>query len=143
MSAPRQRWNQIAAVALCGGALALAALTVRELRSVSPINAPQPLAPFAATEREARLRELQGRFVTGAAPGDRVIVIETDRRVRFDMVDGRPAGLAMDDTFELGKRAQSVCLATARSGVIEALDLDHLMFHGDLYERQQTRPRQK
>ncbi len=100
------------------------------------IHATEPVAEFATpAEQAAHLHDVVGTFATGHEPGDRVIVVGADERIRFQLVGPLKNALTINDMFRLGKRGDHAYLATRRSGVIEQTDIDHLTYDGDTYER--------
>lgn len=87
-----------------------------------------------ATELAARQREAVGSFATGGQPGDRVITITADGKIRFAQLGARE-DLANTDTFKLGRHENKLCLLTADSGVVDITNPDTLVYYRDTYRR--------
>jgi hypothetical protein len=131
-----QAWRGALAALLLAATAVLTAHTVWAARRVEDVNAPPPVQSYRdAAERTARVRDVLGRFATGAEPGDRVIVVLADGRVRFELIGPLERPLEFSDTYTVGRREDHTCLVTRESGVIDAGDIDHLSFCGNIFER--------
>ena len=76
-----------------------------------------------------------GSYATGSRPGDRVITVTPDGKVRFSEL-GSPDGISINtDTFRLGLHGKRLCLLTAESGVVDFVNPDTLLYYGDTYRR--------
>lgn len=119
----------VASLAIAGSVL------FRATRHQSLFSAP-PLAPFTdPTENDRRLRDVVGTFATGTTPGDHVLVIQADGQIRFQRSIVAQPKIDLIDRFKLGQREGHVAIVTARSGIIDVLDIDRLTYFDDVYER--------
>ena len=117
-------------------ALALAARTVvRALERPDVLTPPALPAISDPAERARRLHDIIGTFTTGAAAGDRVIVVEPNGRIRFHLVGPLEVALARSDGYHLAVLRGRTLIVTDHSGPVEALDIDHLGCFGDVYQR--------
>jgi hypothetical protein len=115
--------------------LLLARTTVEATRH-DPIDAPLLVKPIGdPKENIARQHDVLGTFATGKEAGDRVIIVQADGIVRFQLVGPLANALAFSDTYRMGMMADHACVVTAHTGVIEATDIDHFSFFGDMYQR--------
>lgn len=87
-----------------------------------------------ANELTARAREAVGTYSTGSQPGDRVITITADGKIRFSEI-GAKEGIANNDTFKLGRHDNQFCLLTPESGVVDFANPDTLVYYRDTYRR--------
>lgn len=134
----RQVWRGALGTLLLAASIALTIRTVLLARQRDSINQPPSVESYAdPVERGARLRDALGRFATGSNPGDRVIVVLADGRVRFELIGPLQHALEFVDTYTIGRRDGHTCLVTKRSGVIDAVDIDHLSFCGNDFDRTQ------
>lgn len=122
--------------------LFLAAATVLAARTVSKalkfpgVLTPPPLPAITdGAEQARRLHDVIGTFATGAEPGDRVIVVEPNGRIRFHLLGPLDVALARSDAYHLALSRGHTLVVTSRSGVVEAVDIDHLSYFGDVYAR--------
>jgi len=86
-------------------------------------------------ELSARLSDAVGTYATGSQPGDRVIVISVDGKIKFLEVGSRNSLSDSSDTFRIGRHDTKLCLATAENGVIDVLNIDTLIYYRDIYKR--------
>ncbi|HVU36557.1 MAG TPA: hypothetical protein VHE61_24165 [Opitutaceae bacterium] len=132
----------VGAVLLLMASAAILAETAHRSAEYPRITPRPQLAPYSdPAERSARERDAIGTFATGTTPGDRIIVVDSDRRVRFSVVGATDPAFSSSDTFQMESVNRQPCLATSRSGIITQVDIDHLEYSGDTYERQATHRR--
>ncbi len=139
----RQRLRQLTCGLLLIASAFLLWRTVSDARRHFPVNAPVILTAFSdPKEKPQRLHDVVGTFATGNAPGDRLLVIGDNGRIRFKPVGAFGEALAIEDQYEIGRRGKDLALSTAKSGPVDILDIDHLRFGDVVYERVSTeRPR--
>jgi hypothetical protein len=135
---PDPLWLNVATIVLlCSGAALIAHALQRK-------PAPLELEPVAevvlvhdAADAQARQQAVAGLFATGRGAGDRHITITPKGHVVFAELGARQsAGLNSDaDSFRIGRRDSRTCLVTSRSGVIEAVSPNMLLYFGDTYRR--------
>ena len=132
---PRAAHRGIAVAILVAG-LALNGHTVYSVFNVDNVNARPEVALITdATELRMRQHDVIGTFATGAQPGDRVIVVSPGGRVAFSELGLRDGGSANSDTYRIGRRAGKLCLTTTDSGIIDARNIDTLVYNRDTYRR--------
>ena len=131
---PRRTW--------IGAAILLLAAAVdvhTTYRAVRPHPIAAPTAgidwPAESPEIAALRRAAAGRYVTGSAPGDRVIIVEPDGTVRFGRVLASGERIDRTDTYRIGRRERQTFLGTAHVGVITVESIDTLRYFSDAYER--------
>jgi hypothetical protein len=132
---PRRPRNGIAAAILCAGVL-LNGYTLYSFFYIEDVNQKPPIVLVTDGRELAGLRlSAAGRYATGKIPGDRIIEIEADDRVRFLRVT--PSGERLDstDTFRIGRHDKVVCLTTPDSGVIDVINIETISYYGDVYRR--------
>lgn len=119
--------------------IATGALCARVSSRLRPAPTMLPPSDFAVTtdpmELRARQRDAIGKFVTGTQPGDRVIEITADGRIRFSVVGPLEHALESSDRYRIGTINRQPILATDQSGVVEMVGIDRLKYFGDVYER--------
>lgn len=134
---PRERMLSTAAALLL--LIATGALVGRFASQLSrePTVAPPPnfVVEKEAAEQRARQHDLVGKFATGAEPGDRVIEMTADGRIRFYLVGPLERVLEATDRYQIGSIDRHPALATKRSGVVEIVDIDRLKYFDDTYQR--------
>jgi hypothetical protein len=125
----------IAAAILVTG-LALNGYTLYSVFYTESVNE-QPAVTLVTDPAElaSRQRELPGAYRTGEQPGDRIITIEPDGRVRFTEIGSKNSLVNNADTYRIGRRAGKYCLTTADSGLIDIVDIDTLTYYRDTYRR--------
>lgn len=88
-----------------------------------------------AAELAARQGDAVGTYATGDQPGDRVIAVAADGKMRFFRVADK-SGLGENaETYHLGRHDKKYCLATTDSGVVDILNFDTLVYYRDTYKR--------
>lgn len=87
------------------------------------------------TEVAARLHDAVGTYATGDQPGDRVLMVTPDGKIKFLEIGARSRLSDSVDTFHLGRRDKKLCLDTMESGVIDILNIDNLVYYRDTYKR--------
>ena len=133
---PEPVWRSLVTLGLiCGGV----ALMVYALR---PILLPSPAGPATEcalvtdpTEAKNRQDALTGIFATGQRPGDRLLTVSAQGHVVFAELGPRQSLGSGADSFRIGRRDKRTCLITTRSGTIEALDANTLLYYSDTYRR--------
>ena len=86
-------------------------------------------------ELAARGREAVGSYATGGLPGDRVITVTADGKIRFFELGVKDGITHNTDTFKLGRHDRKFCLLTADSGVVNIVNPDTLLYYRDTYRR--------
>ena len=135
---PDPLWFSVATIVLLCAGLALIARALQ--RTSEPLEfepAAEVLLVTDPADAQARQQAVAGIFATGRAPGDRHITITPKGHVVFAELGPRQSvGLTSDaDSFRIGRRDNRTCLVTSRSGVIEALSPNLLVYYGDTYRR--------
>jgi hypothetical protein len=74
-------------------------------------------------------------FATGTQPGDRVITITADGKIKFVEVGLKDGFANNTDTFRLGRHDKKLCLLTIDSGVVDIVNPDILIYYRDTYRR--------
>jgi hypothetical protein len=125
----------IAAAILVTG-LALNGYTLYSVFYTESVNE-QPAVTLVTDPAElaSRQQELLGTYRTGEQPGDRIIAIEADGRIRFTEIGSKNSVVNNADAYRLGRRAGKYCLTTAESGLIDIVDIDTLTYYRDTYRR--------
>jgi hypothetical protein len=135
---PDPVWLSVATIVLLCAGVALIARALQ--RTAEPLDL-EPAADVVLVtepaEAQTRQQAVAGLFATGRAPGDRHITITPKGHVIFAEIGARQSlGLSSDaDSFQIGRRDNRTCLITSRSGVIEALSPNMLVYYGDTYRR--------
>jgi hypothetical protein len=88
-----------------------------------------------ATEITKRQSNAAGTYATGDQPGDRVIIVTSDGKVRFIEIGVRSGLAESTDTYRPGRHDSKPCLATGDSGVVDILNPDTLVYYRDTYRR--------
>ena len=134
---PAEPWSRsvITLVLLCAGV----ALMVHALKPLVV-----PARPRVANDVEividpadyrTRLGAVTGTFATGDQAGDRHLTVAVNEHVVFVEIGPRQSLGSGADSFRIGRRDQRTCLVTPRSGVIEVVDANTLLYFGDTYRR--------
>ena len=88
-----------------------------------------------AAELATLHREAIGSYATGNQPGDRVITVTPEGKIRFFEL-GTKDGLSINtDSFRLGRHDKRFCLLTSESGVVDFVNPDTLLYYRDTYRR--------
>lgn len=134
---PRRRFHHLIAAAMLLGGVALNSYTVYSVFYVETVD-PQPPVQLVTDAREltAMKGSARGRYATGREPGDRILDITADGRIRFLRVIPGGERLDGEDSYRLGRTAGKVCLVTNDSGVIEVGNIDTVTYYRDVYRRQ-------
>ena len=124
------------AVAILVAGLALNGYTLHSVFYVENVNArPDVTLITDAAELRMRQHDVIGTFATGGQPGDRVIAVSPDGRVAFSELGSRNGVADNSDTYRIGRRAGKLCLTTTDSGIIDARNIDTLVYYRDTYRR--------
>ena len=124
-------------VLLCTGVILLVvALKPVFSPEITPLSPPVDVEPVTdPADREARQAAVRGLFATGQQTGDRHLTISADGYVVFAELGPRQSLGAGADSFTIVRRDQQTGLLTTRSGLIEAIDRNTLLYFGDTYRR--------
>lgn len=124
------------AFAILVAGLALNGYTLYSVFYTESVNVSPPVVLLTdPAELDARGHEVIGSYATGSLPGDRVITIFADGRVRFFELGAKDGLTNNTDTFKLGRHDKKFCLLTAESGVIDLVNPDTLLYYRDTYRR--------
>jgi hypothetical protein len=124
------------AFAILVAGIALNGYTLYSVFYTESVNAPPNVILLTdATEIEARSREAVGTFATGTQPGDRVITITADGKIKFVEIGLKDGFANNTDTFRLGRHDKKLCLLTIDSGVVDIVNPDILIYYRDTYRR--------
>lgn len=112
------------------------------VQAVKPLFSPEKPRPGAdvtlvttLAELKTRRQAVAGIYATGQKLGDRHLMVSPDGHIVFSELGPRQSIAAGADSYRLGQRGQQTCLVTPRSGVIEAVDANTLVYYGDTYRR--------
>jgi hypothetical protein len=133
----RRRFQHLIAAAMLLGGVILNSYTVYSVFYVETVD-PKPPVQLVTDAREltALKGSARGRYATGRDPGDRILEVTSDGRVRFLRVITGGERLDGEDTYRIGRTSGRVCLVTVDSGVIEVGNIDTLTYYRDSYRRQ-------
>ncbi|MSU67889.1 MAG: hypothetical protein CK548_06990 [Opitutia bacterium] len=133
---PKAAPHYAIAFAIFVAGLALNAYTICSVFNIESVAQPPSVVVLTDLEELAtRDRDAIGSYATGSRPGDRVITVTPDGKVRFSEL-GSPDGISINtDTFRLGRRDKRLCLVTLESGVVDFVNPDTLLYYGDTYRR--------
>lgn len=125
----------IAAVILLGG-LALNAYTLHSVFQVDSVHDRPAVSVITdAAELIRRGPEVVGTFATGDQTGDRILRVTAEGGITFSEL-GPTIGQRPDtDAYRLARRTTKICLATRRSGIVDVLNIDTMVYYGDTYRR--------
>ncbi len=122
------------AILLAG--LALNAYTLYSVFYTESVNeAPVVVLLTEPAEFASRSREVIGSYATGSQPGDRVITVTADGKIKFFEIGTKAGPTNNTDTFKLGRREKKFCLLTADSGVVDIVNPDTFVYYRDTYRR--------
>ncbi len=131
---PAPHYGIAFAILLAG--LALNGYTLYSVFYTVSVNEPPAVVLLTdPAEITAREREMIGSFATGSLPGDRVITITADGRIRFFELGLKDGHVNNTDTFKLGRHEKRLCLLTTESGVIDVSNPDTITYYRDVYRR--------
>lgn len=136
LQAGRRFAPRLLAIGFLGGALVLAAHTVRWFLT-APTVRPSPAVVLLENQGEiaSRRQEIAGTFATGEAEGDRILVLRADGTASFSEVRRTGGPPEIGDSYRVVRRAGKTCLLTSEGGIIELLTLDTVAYYGDTYRR--------
>lgn len=124
------------AVAILVAGLLLNGYTLYSVFYIDDVNARPPVKLVTDEKQLAALRlSAVGRYATGPAPGDRIIEVAADGKVRFFERTAGGERSDTDDTYRFGRHDSQLCLTTRDSGVIDVLNIDTLVYYRDTYRR--------
>lgn len=136
---PRAR--RLAAGLCFVAAIAVNAYTFSKAFQTSKIETPPEITAIAdAAELATIQRDLAGTYATGERPGDRVITIERGGTVRFSEIGVTAQPTPNFDLYRIGRVEKSLYLATEKSGAVEVIGIDTLIYFGDRYTRTKSLP---
>lgn len=137
IAVPRRRFQYLVAAAILLGGVALNGYTIFSVFYIQTVD-PKPPVQLVTDARELAglTTSAQGRYATGREPGDRIIEVNADGRIRFLRHTAAGERLDAEDAFRVGRTNRKVCLATAESGVIDVENIDTLTYYRDVYRRQ-------
>jgi hypothetical protein len=93
--------------------------------------------PLSGEQEIARHRaEIVGVYMTGSQPGDHGIALTADGTIRLFTLNPKSPPSQIQDTFQLGRSVQQLCLRTHQpGGMIRFTDPDTLTFCQESYHR--------
>lgn len=103
--------------------------------TVSVNDRPAVVLLTDAKEIDLRGHEMVGVFATGSQPGDRMITITADGKIKFFQLGGKDGFTNNTDSFKLGHHDKRLCLLTLDSGVVDTAGPDTLIYYRDTYRR--------
>jgi hypothetical protein len=128
--------HRLIALAILAAGLALNGYTLYSVFYIDSVNAqPSLMLLTQPAEITSTRQALAGSFSTGRNPGDRGIVVNPDGSVRFMEFGPKGNRYETSDTYRLGRKEKTLCLATADNGVIEVMNPTSLRYYGDIYRR--------
>ena len=114
-------------------------LTVLAVKPLFVSEKPSPSEDFTLVTALAELKERRqavvGIYATGLNLGDRHLMISPDGHIVFSELGARQTIGAGTDSYRIARRDQRTCLVTPRSGVIETVDANTIVYYGDTYKR--------
>ena len=120
---------------LCTGVV----LIVLGLKPLFVSEKPPPPDDFTLVTALAELKERRqavvGIYATGPNLGDRHLMISPDGHIVFAELGARQSLGAGTDSYRIARRDQRTCLVTPRSGIIDVVDADAVVYYGDTYRR--------
>ncbi len=124
------------AVAILLGGLALNAYTLHSVFHVDSVHDKPAVSVITdAAELTRRGPEVVGSFATGDQTGDRILRVTAEGGITFSEL-GPTIGQPSDtDAYRLARRSTKICLATRRSGIVDVLNIDTMVYYGDTYRR--------
>ncbi len=129
-------WRSLATLVLICAGIGLV------LHALKPVFVPERADPPAEitlvtdpAEVKTRQDAITGIFATGQRPGDRHLTVSAQGHVVFAELGPRQSLGSGADSFRIGRRDKQTCIVTTRSGVIEALNANTLVYSGDTYRR--------
>ena len=133
---PKAAPHYAMAFALFVAALALDGFTLYAVFNIEHVASPPSVVVLTdLNEIATRGPDTLGNYATGSRPGDRVITVTPDGKVRFSEL-GSPDAISINtDTFRLGLHGKRLCLLTAESGVVDFVNPDTLLYYRDTYRR--------
>ncbi len=130
---PAQRF--LAVILLCGAA-ALATYAVQAWRQIESVEARVAVNRLSEpTELAARQHDVIGTFATGAAPGDRTLMVTGDGKIEFIEIGADPATGRITDTYYIARRGKNFSLVTKSSGLVDVVNIDTMVHYRDTYRR--------
>lgn len=116
--------------------LALNGYTIYSVFYAQSVHEIPPVVVLTDAAELATLhREAIGSYATGNQPGDRVITVTPEGKIRFFEL-GTKDGLSINtDSFRLGRHDKRFCLLTSESGVVDFVNPDTLLYYRDTYRR--------
>lgn len=124
------------AFALLIAGLALNGYTLYSVFYIESVHEiPSVVVLTDATEVATKGREAIGRYATGRQPGDRVITVTPEGKIRFFELGTKDDFSLNADSFRLGRHGKRFCLLTAESGVVDFVNPDTLVYYRDTYRR--------
>jgi hypothetical protein len=124
------------AFAILVAGLALNGYTLYSVFYTESVNEPPPVVLLTdPAELASRGRDVVGSYATGSQPGDRVITVTADGKIKFFEIGSKDGFLNNTDTFKLGRHDKKFCLLTADSGVIDIVNPNTFLYYRDTYRR--------
>ncbi len=124
------------AFAILVAGLALNGYTLYSVFYTESVNEPPAVVLLTdPAELASRGREVIGSYATGSQPGDRVITVTPDGKIKFFEIGTKDGFLNNTDTFKLGRHDKKFCLLTADSGVVDIVNPDTFVYYRDTYRR--------
>ncbi len=124
------------AFAILVAGLALNAYTLYSVFYTESVNeTPVVVLLVDPAELTSRGREVVGSYATGSQPGDRVITVTADGKIKFFEIGSKDGFTNNTDTFKLGRHEKKFCLLTTESGVVDIVNPDTFVYYRDTYRR--------
>lgn len=134
--APKPAPHYGIAFAILVAGLALNGYTLYSVFYTESVNeTPAVILLTDPAELAAREREAIGSYATGSQPGDRVITVTADGKIRFFELGVKDGITNNTDTFKVGRHDKKFCLITSESGVVDVVNPDTLLYYRDTYRR--------
>jgi hypothetical protein len=138
---PEALWRSVVTVALVCAGVVLMVFALKPLFESQKAGRPDDITfVIGAAELASRRTAVVGIYATGQTLGDRHMMVSPDGHIVFSELGPRQSIGAGADSYRIGERNQRTCLVTPRSGVIEAVDADTLLYYGDVYRRIKSAP---
>jgi hypothetical protein len=133
---PEPMWRSALALVLIVAGVGLIVSALRPLLAGETSRMPADITLVTEpAELKERQRVVSGLYVTGQQSGDRELTVSPEGYIVFGERGPRQSIGRATDTYRVGQRGERTCLVTTRSGILEAVGANTLVYYGDTYRR--------